>query len=147
MSKANNRFKFDIPDGWEDQTAYIFDGPEESEIDHRLMLNIDRYLQHDDISSFAQEKTDALKDSLQGMDILKDEEITIPGGNQVYEFVYRWIPSEDKTIFYKFVFIIKDKYGFSFSCMFSKKTLKTVGLQMSEVIESLVPGTYSPLVK
>ncbi|MCD6162117.1 MAG: DcrB-related protein [candidate division Zixibacteria bacterium] len=144
MTKVKNRFQFELPDGWEDQTVYIFEGPESSGIEHRLMLNIDRHLQHDDINDFAHEKTDALKESVQGISILKDEETTIRDGNPAYEFVYKWIPSDEKVIFYKFVFIIKDDIGFSFSAMFSKKTLKTVGLQMGEIIESLIPGTYYP---
>ncbi|UCC44002.1 MAG: DcrB-related protein [Candidatus Zixiibacteriota bacterium] len=138
-------FKVDLPMGWEDQTVYVFNGPDQDGMQHSIMITIDRQLRHETIASFAREKTDPLVDGLQGVDVLKDEETTIPGGNPAWEFVYKWVPSEDSLIMQKYVFVIKDNMGFAISAKFSRKSYKTVGLQLPKIIESLLPGTYEPL--
>jgi len=135
-------FELDIPRGWEDQTVYHFRGPSDGETTHEVTLVLSRQLQHIDVGSFAKEWIDPTKATLQGVDVLKDEETTIDRGNQVYEFVYRWTPSGGVQAIHKNVFVIKDGIGFTFSGKFSKKTLKTVGVGMMKLIEALVPGTY-----
>jgi len=141
----SDRFQVNLPQGWEDQTVYTFRGPEEGGIQHTLTLAVNRHLQHEDIERFAKEQTEPITAGLQGVEVLKDEETTIEGGNPAYEFVYKWMPNEGQVILNKRVFVIKDGMGFIFSSDFSKKTIKTVGAQLSEVIETLVPGTYEPL--
>ena len=113
--------------------------------DHNLMLMIDRHLQHEEIAAFAHDKIDPLMDTLQGVEPLKDEEITIEGGNPAYEFVYKWVPSENFIGFQKYLFIFKGGIGFTFSICFSKKSLKLLGSQVNDIIETLVPGTFKPL--
>ncbi len=145
MASQKSRFKLPLPRGWEDQTAYTFMGPVERGVQHILMMILDRHLQHTSVRSFAREKVTPILSSLQGVEILKDEEVTIPGGNPVYEFVYKWIPGEGNVLIQKYVFVFCDGIGFTFSARFSKTTLKTVGLQMPRIIEALLPGTYEPV--
>lgn len=145
MYSKDNRFEFKLPAGWEDQTAYTFKGPDDGDLSHSIVLIVDRKLQHDSVDSFAREKTRPILDALQGIDVLKDEETTVPGCNPSYDFYYKWIPSEEKIIFQKYVFVIADGMGFCFAAQFSKRTLKTVGAMMKKVVESVLPGTYEPL--
>jgi len=147
MDREYNHDLFDInlPSGWEDQTVYVFRGPSEDGRDHNLMLMIDRHLQQEGIAAFAHEKIDPLMNSLQSVEPLKDEEITVEGGNPAYEFVYKWVPSENFIGFQKYLFIFKDGLGYTFSICFSKKSLKLLGSQVNEIIENLVPGTFEPL--
>ncbi len=145
MSPTENRFKFDLPAGWEDQTVYTFKGPDDGDLSHAIMLIVDRQLQHDNIASYAREKCAPIADTLQGVDILKDEETTVPDCNPSYDFYYKWVPSDDTVIFQKSVFVIAGGMGFCFSGRFSKRTLKTVGSMMKKVVESVLPGTYEPL--
>jgi hypothetical protein len=142
MSNGENPFRFDLPEGWEDQTVYNFNGPSDGARSHQVTLVLTRELQHLEVKVFAKEWTDPIVSTLQGVDILKDEEITIPNGNQAYEFVYRWSSAEGMQDIYKYVFVIRDGIGYTFSGQFSKMTLKTVGVGMMQLIESLVPGTY-----
>ena len=67
MEKTNNRFHFDLPEGWNDQTVYFFKGPDEGNFDHMMMLAIDHQLQHDDIEDMVLEKTMAKIISLLNM--------------------------------------------------------------------------------
>ncbi len=138
----SNRFLFDLPRGWEDQTVYIFEGPKEGNNEHRLVMYLDRQLQDADLISFARSKISPIVDNLSGVETLKDEEVTLEGCNPCYEFVYKWIMAENLAYFHKYIFVIKDGIGFTFSCRFTKATYKLLGHQMNDVVEALVPGTY-----
>lgn len=138
-------FKFDLPKGWMDQTVYVFQGPKEADLDHSIMLTLDRKLRHDEITDFAAERTSPIIESMDNIDVLKNEEITLPDSNPAWEFVYKWVPTDGMIFFQKYVFVYKDKIGFTFSCKFTKQTIKTVGAQMKQIIENLLPGTYEPL--
>jgi hypothetical protein len=144
MGKKDSRFHFELLSGWMDQTVYVFQGPNMEGIDHSIMLTIDRNLQHDDIENMAYEKTAPIEESLDGIEVLKNEEITIEDGNPAWDFVYRWIPADNMKFFCKYVFVMKDGMGFTFFGKFTKQTLKTLGAQMKQIIESLLPGTYQP---
>jgi hypothetical protein len=144
MGKDSNPFIFDLPEGWTDQTVYVFKGPRERELDHSIMLIIDRNLVQDGIYQFARERIDPIIETMDSIEVVKDEEVTIKDGNPAWEFVYKWIPSDDQIFFLKYVFVIKDKMGFTFSGKFTKQSLKLVGAQMKQMIETFLPGTYEP---
>lgn len=142
--QISNIFQLNLPRGWEDQTVYFFRGPEEDGREHNLMLMIDRYLQYEDITAFAHDKIRPIMDALQGVESIKDEEITLDGGNPAFEYVYKWIPCEGYVAFQKYVFVFNNGMGFTFSIGFSKKSLKLLGSQVNDIIESLLPGTFQP---
>jgi hypothetical protein len=144
MGKDVNRFQFDLPAGWEDQTVYFFRGPVIDGQEQRLMLTIDRHLQQDTIADFALQRTRPITSSLQGIEVLKDEDTTVAGCYPSWEFVYRWIPSDEAKTYKKHVFVLRGGYGFSFEMEFSKKAHKLIGDQVKKVIENLLPGTYEP---
>ncbi len=141
----HNPFDFDLPSEWEDQTVYVFRGPNIGNVEHRLMVTIDRHLQHDNIADFAREKSEPITENLSGLEVIRDEDVTLENGNSVHEFICKWIPSDEKTIFKKYIFVLCHDMGFTFFCDFSKKSLKMLGGQMNDIIESLLPGTFEPV--
>lgn len=142
MNNTNNPFEFELPSGWEDQTVYVFKGPEVNELEHSVMLIIDRKVRQYEISNFAMMRTSPIIETMDNIEVLKDEEITGPDGNPAWEFVYKWVPSDDQVFFIKYVFVLKHKMGFTFSGKFTKQTLKTVGAQLKQMVETFLPGTY-----
>jgi len=132
-------FKIDLPSDWEDQTIYTYMGPEDSGTYHVLTLNIDHHVQAVSLSEFAREQIDAVLNSLQGAEVLKDEEITLENGNRAHEFVYRWVPTDDNVIFKKMVFMLLDDVGYIFTANFTKKTMKTLRLEVDKIINSFEP--------
>ena len=120
MGKDENRFKLDLPQGWEDQTVYYFRGPVVDEREHTLMMTIDRRPQKDDIAAFALQRTRPITDAMQGIEVLKDEETTLPGCYPSWEFVYRWIPAEGVKIFRKYIFVMRESYGYAFEMSFRR---------------------------
>jgi len=147
MSKSDKgvEFRINLPTGWEDQTVYYFRGPVIDGHPHTVTLTLDRGLLDNSIDHFSQDRINPIVDNLQGLEVLKQEEVTLEGGHPVFEFVYRWIPGEGVKLYQKYVFVIKDSIGFSFCCSFSKKSFKMLGGQMKEMVEALLPGTYEPL--
>ncbi|MCX5752511.1 MAG: DcrB-related protein [Candidatus Krumholzibacteria bacterium] len=144
MKKDTNRFEFDLPDGWQDQTVFHFRGPVIDDQEHLLTLVIDRFLQQTDVREFARPRTQPVLAALQGVEVLKDEETTVPGCYPSYEFVYRWMPVEGVKIFKKQIFVLRESAGYAFDIEFSKKSYKMLGEQVKKVIENLLPGTYEP---
>jgi len=139
------KFKFDLPSEWEDQTVYYFRGPNVDGKVHQIMLTLDRNPQHDDISEFAKQQTDPLTENLQGLEILTEEDVTIEDGNPAFEFICKWIPSDDLTIVKAYIFVFHNSIGFSFNCDFSKKSYKILGRQFRNIVEKLLPGTFEEI--
>ncbi|MCD6379011.1 DcrB-related protein [bacterium] len=136
-------FNIKLPKGWQDQTSYYFKGPEIDGFGHEILLNVDRFLQHDDIKIFAREKIDPIVQTMQGIDVLKDEEVTIEEGNPAYEFVYKWIPADEIVEIHKYIFVIMDEMGFMFNIRCNRKSYKMLGSQVKKIVEGLLPGTYT----
>ncbi len=145
MSISENRFKFDLPGEWKDQTVYYFRGPNIDGTDHQIILTLNRNLQHEQIEPFAREKTNPIVENLDGLEVLKDEEITLENGNPAYEFICKWIPGDDLTMIKAYIFIFHDNIGFSFNCDFSKKSYKMLGGQFRNIVERILPGTFEEI--
>ncbi len=139
QEKSNEQFLVNLPEGWEDRTVYYFQGPEDSGVQHSLALTIDRELEGDDLAEFARDRIDQVMLSIQGAEILKDEPIILAGGNEAYECVIKWVPVDGNVIFRKLLYLILDGIGYSFSANFSKKTIKTIGVEVDRIINSLRP--------
>ena len=60
----------------------------------------------------------------------------------MWEFVYKWVPSENAVVIQKYVFVIRGDWGYTFSIQFSKKSYKKLSQQVTDIIEQLLPGTY-----
>ncbi|UCD62544.1 MAG: DcrB-related protein [Candidatus Zixiibacteriota bacterium] len=137
---SNNRFLIDLPEGWADQSVYLFNGPEERGLPHNLTLIVDNALSEDDLDLFAQERIDAAVGASPGMEILKQEKKMLPNGREAVEAVIKWIPAEGQIIFQKRVYMVIGGAGYSFTANFSKQSIKTIGLQVDEMINSFEPG-------
>lgn len=138
MSKTNNQFDLTLPLGWEDQTVYCYAGPYDSGVQHLLTLSVDPNVVSP-LAQYARERIDATLDTLTGTEILKEEEKTLSNGSEAYEVVLRWIPTEENVIFRKQVYIENGGKVYCFAANFSKKTIKTIGVEVDRIINSLLP--------
>jgi len=136
MSKAVHNINLDLPDGWDNKTIYTYMGPDDSGVQHILSLVVDDDIETTNVSEFAGQRTEVIRENMSSITVLKDESKELPSGRVVHEFVYKWIPTDDKIIFQKVVYLLLDDIGYTFSCNFSKKTIKTIGLQVDQIIDS-----------
>jgi hypothetical protein len=137
---TNNRFLITLPDRWSDRTVYLFQGPDDSGVQHNLQLVIEPETDAGDVAEYARTRIDNMMASLQGAEILKEEQKTLADGRAAYECVYKWIPVDGQINFNKVVYLMFDGVGYTFAANFSKKTIKTIGVEVDRIIESFRPG-------
>jgi hypothetical protein len=136
MSSENLRFKVDLPKGWKDTTVYTYQGPDDSGVQHNITLVVDRKPAAPDLKTYAAERRSQLLATLQGIDILKEEERTMESGYPAYELVYKWIPVEGTVVYQKVLFMLVGRVVCTFSGNFSKKTIKTIGVEFDRIAAS-----------
>ena len=145
MKRAGNSFTVELPDDWEDHSIYIFNGPEIGGLRHDLRLVVEPEVYEDTLDEFARDRIDIVLESMQGMEVLKEEQKTLPNGTPAYESVIKWVPVDDRVIFQKRVYLLIGRTGYTFSANFTKQTMKTVGLQVNRIIESFKPIAPEPI--
>ncbi|NLI16199.1 MAG: DUF1795 domain-containing protein [candidate division Zixibacteria bacterium] len=141
MSSANNisHPHLELPPGWIDETVYTFKGPDDSGVQHNLVLMIDKEAKPDDITAYAKQRIQTLAQTLQGFELLGEQPKKVKSGFDAYEAVYKWIPTEGKVIFQKQVYLIAYGVTYNFTASFSKKTIKTIGVEVDAIIDSFRP--------
>lgn len=139
MPGFSNQFSVALPGEWRDVTTYQFMGPEDSGVQHMLNLSIDPSPSEDILSDYARAFFAQAMESMPGAEILREEEKTTANGRAAYEFVVKWIPSDDEIVYKKIVCMFVDEKAYIFIANFSKKTIKTIGVEVDRIIESLMP--------
>lgn len=139
MPRFSNQFSVELPGEWKDVTTYQFMGPEDGGVQHMLNLSIDPEPDEDVLYDYAQEFFAQAMETMPGAEVLKEEEKTLENGRTVYEFVVKWIPSDDNIIYRKIVCMLFENKGYIFIANFSKKTIKTIGIEVDGIIQSLMP--------
>ena len=137
---TNAQFHIELPDDWEDRTIHQFLGPDDSGVQHTLNLVVDRNAATDDVSEYARDRIDQIVESMPAAEILKEEPKTLANGVEAYEAVYKWVSPNGKVTFQKLVYMIRDGVAYVFSANFSKKTIKTIGVEVDRIIDSFEPG-------
>jgi hypothetical protein len=136
MAKAGFPFELNLPDGWKETTVYTYQGPDDSGVQHNITLVVDREPAAPDLKTYAAERRSQLLATLQGIDILKEEERTMESGYPAYELVYKWIPVEGSVVYQKVLFMLVGRVVCTFSGNFSKKTVKTIGVEFDRIASS-----------
>ncbi len=138
---TNNQFSINLPEGWVDTTTYTFQGPNDSGVQHNLVIVVDPAVDKKmDLKTYVSKMLDISKIALPGFEIISENEKTMPSGIETHEVVYKYIPADEVIVFQKQVFMIIECKGYSFTASFSKKTLKTIATEVDEIIASFVPG-------
>jgi len=131
--------KLNLPPDWIDETVYTYKGPDDSGIQHNLVLMVDGESRPDDITAYAKERIHTLAQTLGGFELLSERPRKLKTGFDAYEAVYKWIPAEGKIIFQKQVYLIAYGTTYNFTASFSKKTLQTIGVDVDAMIDSFKP--------
>jgi hypothetical protein len=128
-----------LPEEWDDRTVYTFMGPDEYGLQHMLTLTIEEGIADTELEEYAQERIDAVLEPLQSVDVLKDEAITLANGKNAYECVYKWVPVEGKIMYRRLVYLLENGTGYSFAAIFTWNTMKTLGVDVDNMINSFTP--------
>ncbi len=140
MSSSNNQFRLALPDGWSDQSIFVFSGPELHGMRHLLRLVIDpNVARSESTESFAHQRIDMVKQGLGVVETLKDETKTLPNGVAAWEWIYKTVPPDQKPIFQQYIYVLLDGRGYTFSTTYSKSSFKVLAGQIEQIITSFTP--------
>jgi hypothetical protein len=138
--KNTEGFRISLPDGWKNETIYTYKGPDDSGVQHNLIIQVDPEPETRDLLLYAKQRLQALRDSLQGFELLAEKEKKLKSGIPAYEVVFKWIPSGDKIIFQKQDYLISGEKAYNFTASFSKQSLKTIGVDVDNIIDTFNPN-------
>ena len=140
MTNSNNLFQLTFPAPWKETTVHTFEGPFDSGVQHNLVLVIDPAVEKKiPLAEYAKQQFGSFKEALPGYELINEHEITLLSGIPAYEFVYRYSPSDDRALYQRQITIIIEGKGYIFTSTFSKKTLKTIGDDVDQIIASFRP--------
>ncbi len=139
MAKTNHSFKLSLPDGWEDRSIHTFMGPEAHGVQHMLNLAIEDNIGDHTLDSFAEQRVQMMKDAMPDAVTLKEGRKSLASGLPVYEWVYKTNPTDERALFHRSYFLIVGKSGYTFNSTFSKHSMKTIGVEVEEMINSFLP--------
>lgn len=140
--RTNNIFQLTFPDeDWRETTTYTFEGPNDSGVQHNLVLVIlDDMPENVELGEYARANCDVTTNLLPGFEYVEEKEGSLPSGIKTWEIVYKYIPSDDVVLFQKQWYIPIGKKVFVFTSTFSKKTLATIANDVAGIVASLRVG-------
>ena len=136
---VNGRFSLGVPPDWHDQSIYRYEGPDQDGVKHHINVVIDADVKSGDLLQYAELQLQALHTELRSFTLLKRGEMLLANGLPAYEFVYRWIPVQDKELIQQIYLVLADGRGYILTASFSPLTWSTLGPQVEQVLRSFTP--------
>ena len=135
---TNNLFQLTLPENWRETTVYTFEGPNDSGVQHNLVVVVNPDLpKKTDLDEWAKTQFEATRGVMPGFELIQEHLITLSSGLPAYEVVYKYVPADEIILFQKQTFVIVNNKGVIFTATFSKITLQTVEIEVDEIIASL----------
>jgi hypothetical protein len=138
---TNNLFQLTFPEtDWKETTTYTFEGPNDSGVQHNLVLVILDRPKDIPLKEYAKAQCDVSTHLLPGFDYVEERENTLPSGVKTYEIIYKYIPADGVILFQKQWHMFIDNKMYIFTSTFSKKTLGTIANDVAQIVASLRVG-------
>ena len=134
-------FRLALPDGWVEQTIYMFVGPADGGHQHHLSLQVDADPSSTDLGEYAEARLQAQIENLPGAETEKYAPLELPGGMEAHVTTVKWRPGKDEVLFFRQVFVERSGTIFALAGNFTKKSLPTLGGQMDMMAATInLPG-------
>jgi len=131
-----NTFTINTPQGWQDMTVYTIAGPVEDDMQHNIVVNIAYDLEADSVATLGKLQIETLEAQLQGLRILKHGEITLNSGQEAYEVIFRWEPTNYGKLYQRQIYVLSGKTAYTLTTTFTRKTRKTKGPEIDRIMMS-----------
>ncbi len=132
----NNQFVLNFPENWKESTVYTFEGPEDSGVQHNLVLMIERDIDKKaDLEAYVASRIEHLGQALPSFELLS-KKASLISESQAVEIVYTYTPGTIQ-LFQKQYYIHKVPAIFLFTATFIKKTLRTLEPEIDAIVHSL----------
>lgn len=138
--KNNHLFHVDLPPGWTDGTIHFFQGPEEGGVRPVLSLAVDDPPETKDVEEYARERIENAMASFPGAELVRKERTPLESGEEAETAVIRYGEPGSGSMFKRLDYLIIDGVGYNFVGTFTKRQMKTVALQVEEMIKRFNPS-------
>jgi hypothetical protein len=138
-SYRGNSFTLNLFDGWHDETLYSIYGPVTDGIQHNIIIVMNRDVTASALVDYADWNIASVEGELKGCRVLKREEIKLLNGMPAYRAIFRWYPNEKMRIFQEQIYVLVGTTGYKLTASFSKKTRKTLGPSVEQMMLSFTP--------
>jgi len=88
----------------------------------------------------AQMNIQAVENELQGCHSLKQGPLELKNRHPAHEHVYRWSPVENREVYQRVMYVLKNNTGYILTATFSKKTWKILGSEIDKIFRSFTIG-------
>ena len=132
-----NGFTLNQLEEWEDKTIYTLTGPVTDNIQHNVILTIDKEPLFDDVVEYADFHIKTLEKELKSCILLKRGETKLTNGTEAYEAIFSWYPTDEVRIYQHQIFVMMDKLAYKMTASFTKKTRQTIGPAVERMMLSL----------
>lgn len=144
MPITNNLFRLTFPDTWKETTVYTFEGPHDSGVQHNLVLSVLPGLDDNvGLDAYAKNLTETSAGILPGFNLISEKPLDyfkdVPG----FEIAYSYRPADEVEFHQKQWYFRMNDRVFLFTGTFSKKTMKTIGVEVEGIIRSLTTDLIS----
>ena len=134
-----NRFTINRPQDWKDKSIYSLNGPIDSGIQHNILITVEYDVEIDSLANLADRQIESLETQLKGCRVLKRGERTLNNGQEAYEAIFRWYPTDEQCLYQKQIYVLFGSTAYALTTTFSKKTRKTRGPEVDRIMMSFKP--------
>jgi hypothetical protein len=135
-----NDFSLKLYEEWEDKTIYTVTGPVTDQMQHNLIISVDKEVQVATLRDYADWNVDSVLGELRACRLLKQDQVRLSNGLPAYRVIFSWWPSDDLRVYLEQVYLLAGKTGFKLTATFSKKTRRTLGPAVEKMMLSFTPG-------
>ncbi len=138
MTAVNHQFTLQLPEGWVDNSAYLFCGPTHNGRQPTIHLAVDKTPRTTDVDLYAQERIEMIRSAFPQAEVLKAEAIALNNRIRAFELIY----TLNQQSFRRQIFVMLRGQGYTFSGDFTPQEINTIGTCVRALADSLsVPGS------
>ncbi len=134
-----NNFSIRQPEGWNDKTIHTLYGPIDDGIQHNIIISVEYGITCNTVEQYADIQIESLENNLKSFILLKRDKISLSNGFPAYKIVFRWYPTENMRLYQEQIFVLVNKTAYKLTSSFTKKTRKTLGRQIEQILMSFTP--------
>lgn len=121
---AAGPFTLSLPEGWRDQSVYVFAGPLQDGIQHTITVSADPDIEELSLDDFADRQVGAMEAELKAFSVIHRGPVTLPDGTAAVRVVFDWYPVEDTRFVQEQLYIRHATTGYTLTATFSAETFE-----------------------
>lgn len=136
-------FELTLPDAsWDNQSDYTFSGPSVDDMTHEISIAITDVEDVENVTDFAAEQMEALKNELDDCRPLFDDAIELTCGHPAHRAIFVQCPTDGERVYYEQIYTLDAENGYTLTALFTPTSRKQIGEAVENVMRSFRPAAY-----